>query len=380
MLLVIEFLDELAFGAWAAAWPQIRSDLGLSYFEVGVLISLPAIFACIIEPPLMLLGDAWNRRALVRAGGVAFACAFAAIALCDTFLAMLFALMLVNPASGAFVGLSQAALMDMDPARHEQNMARWTLAGSLGIVAGPIVLAIATAAGFGWRTAFIVFALLAVVVLARAWRIPMPTPAPNGGSVRRALADSAREALRALRRGEVVRWLALLQFSDLMLDVLHGFLALYFVDVVGASGTGAALAVAVWTGVGLIGDVLLIGLLERVDGVRYLRASAAATLIVFPAFLLLDGTVPKLIALGALGVLNAGWYAILQGRLYSALPGRSATVTALSSAAGTLGGLLPLTLGLVAQQFGLVTAMWLILAAPVALLIGLPARRVIARR
>jgi FSR family fosmidomycin resistance protein-like MFS transporter len=55
-------------------------------------------------------------------------------------------------------------------------------------------------------------------------------------------------------------------------------------------------------------------------------------------------------------------------------------VTALSSAAGTLGGLLPLTLGLVAQQFGLVTAMWLILAAPVALLIGLPARRVIARR
>ena len=36
-----------------------------------------------------------------------------------------------------------------------------------------------------------------------------------------------------------------------MLDVLLGFLALYFVDVAGA-------VVAVWTGVGLPGDLLLI--------------------------------------------------------------------------------------------------------------------------
>ncbi len=42
-----------------------------------------------------------------------------------------------------------------------------------------------------------------------------------------------RAALSALRRGEVLRWLVLLQFSDLMLDVLLGFLALYFVDVAG---------------------------------------------------------------------------------------------------------------------------------------------------
>src|SRR3546814_5793437 len=42
-------------------------------------------------------------------------------------------------------------------------------------------------------------------------------------------------ALRALRRGDVLRWLTLLQFSDLMLDILLGFLALYFVDVVGVT-------------------------------------------------------------------------------------------------------------------------------------------------
>jgi MFS transporter, FSR family, fosmidomycin resistance protein len=170
----------------------------------------------------------------------------------------------------------------------------------------------------------------------------------------------------------VVRWLSLLQLADLMLDVLHGFLALYFVDVVGLSGAEAAFAILVWTGVGLVGDVLLIPLLERVEGTRYLRVSAACVMVVFPAFLLLDGALPKLVLLGALGFLNAGWYSVLAGRLYSALPGQSATAMALGSVFGTVGGLLPLGIGWIAQQLGLASAMWLLLAAPVALLIGLP--------
>jgi len=35
---------------------------------------------------------------------------------------------------------------------------------------------------------------------------------------------------------------------------------------------------------------------------------------------------------------------------------------------------IPLVLGLVAEQFGLRTALWLLLAGPVALLVGLPQR------
>ena len=44
-----------------------------------------------------------------------------------------------------------------------------------------------------------------------------------------------RDALRAIRRREVFRWLFLLELSDLLGDVLLGFLALYFVDAVGSS-------------------------------------------------------------------------------------------------------------------------------------------------
>jgi FSR family fosmidomycin resistance protein-like MFS transporter len=57
---VIEFLDELVYGVREAAWPLIRSDLGLSYAQIGILLGLPAIVSGFIEPVLGLLGDLWK--------------------------------------------------------------------------------------------------------------------------------------------------------------------------------------------------------------------------------------------------------------------------------------------------------------------------------
>jgi FSR family fosmidomycin resistance protein-like MFS transporter len=181
-------------------------------------------------------------------------------------------------------------------------------------------------------------------------------------------------ALSSLRRGEVLRWLVLLEFSDLMLDVLLGFLALYFVDVARLSPGQAALGVAVWTGVGLLGDFLLIPLLERVKGLDYLRVSVLLELLLFPAFLLVPNLAVKFILLGLLGLFNSGWYAILQGRLYSTMPGQSGTVMTVGNVVGLFGKVLPFGIGLAAQAWGLGSAMWLLLLGPVALLVGLPRR------
>jgi FSR family fosmidomycin resistance protein-like MFS transporter len=164
----------------------------------------------------------------------------------------------------------------------------------------------------------------------------------------------------------------LLEFSDLMLDVLLGFLALYFHDVAGLTEIQSVSAVIVWLAAGLLGDFLLIPLLEKVDGLKYLRYSVILELLLFPAFLLVPMPWLKLILVGLLGFFNSGWYAILKGRLYSALPGRSGTVMALDNYAGLIGGLLPFGIGLAADAFGLQSAIWLLLAGPVALFIGLP--------
>lgn len=376
VLLVIEFLDELVFGVGEAAWPLIRADLGLSYAQIGLLISLPRLAGSAVEPFLGLLGDLGHRRAIVLGGGLLFALACLLSGLAPDFLVLLLSFVLFNPSSGAFVSLSQATLMDLEPRRHEQLMARWTLAGSLGVVAGPLALSAALWLGAGWRAAFIALAAIALLLVGLAARHQFPRASAAEGHDLRA---GFQEALRALRRPAVLRWLALLEFSDFMLDILLGFLALYMVDVAGATPEQGALAVAVWAGVGLVGDALLIPLLERVRGLSYLRVSAAIMLALYPAFLLTPVFEVKLIWLALLGLFNSGWYAILKGQLYGSMPGQSGTVLAVDSLFGLAAGFVPALLGWVGEQFGLPVTMWLLLLGPIALLAGLP-RHAVSRK
>jgi FSR family fosmidomycin resistance protein-like MFS transporter len=265
--------------------------------------------------------------------------------------------------------------MDSSPDRHEHNMARWTFSGSAGVVLGPLLLGGLTLAAFGWRSVFGVLSVLTTLILILAWRF---IPASGDSTVKfpstQLFWNRIKKALGALKRFEVTRWLILLEFSDLMLDVLYGFLALYFVDVAGFTFPQAALAVAVWSGCGLLSDFLLIPLLETVRGLDYLRVSVIAELILFPAFLLVPSYYPKLVLVGLLGFFNAGWYAILIANLYKTMPGQSGSVLALDNISGMFGKTLPFMIGLVAQAYGLQSAMWLLLAGPIALLVGLPSK------
>jgi len=400
-LLVIEFLDELVYGAGEAAWPVIRDDLGLSYLQIGVLLGIPGLVGSLIEPFIGIAGDIVRpdgsspRRILVLVGGVVFMLALLLVAVSQGFISLLVAFVLFYPASGAFVSLSQAALMDGDPARHEQNMARWTFAGSLGVVLGPLALSVALVLGPGWRGLYLVFAFLAVVLvlIARRFAFSPGYSSTSQVDIKQRLPDDQsdhidspgegipiaqdfktglKNALRALKRKEVLRWLVLLEFSDLMLDVLYGFLALYFVDAIGLQPAQAALAVTIWLVVGLVGDFLLIPLLDRISGLAYLRISVVMELVLFPAFLLVPNLAVKLVLLGLLGLFNSGWYAVLQGRLYSSMPGQSGTVMAVGTVSGLFGSLFPICLGFVAQRYNIATAMWLLLLGPIALFIGIP--------
>ena len=380
-LLAVEFLDELTFGTSEAAWPLVRDDLALRYAEIGLLLSAPRMFGNLVEPPLFMAAEAAGRRAFITGGGALFALSLALVSASMGFWSLLLALMLLHPAAGAFVSLSQAALMDSQPARREQNMARWAFAGSAGQVAGSLAVASAVALGAGWRTLFAALSVCTLATLVTVRRFPLSTPVAStadegppqpAASRLAAFREGAATAWRALRRHEVVRWLALLELADLMLDGFHGFIALYFVDVVGTTQGRAALAVAVWTGVGLAGDLLIIPLLERVRGLRCLRWSAAASFVLLPLFLIAPGVPPKLFVLALLGLGNSGWYAILKAQLYAAMPGRSSTAVALHSAAGIFGGLIPLALGLFAERFGLAAMMWLLLASPLSLLTLIP--------
>ena len=213
-----------------AAWPSIRQELGLSYFQIGLLLSVPTILSGMFEPILGIMADARRRRILVLAGGVLFALSLFLTAASPGFWLLMLSFVLFYPASGGFVSLSQAELMDRDPSRNDQNMARWTFAGSLGAALGPLSLGAAAGLGMGWRPVYAAIGVLTaalVVVTARvafpsarrgaartvgaaaarslsSGAVPPPAAAPDPPEAPLSLRDGLLGALRFLKEREVV--------------------------------------------------------------------------------------------------------------------------------------------------------------------------------
>jgi MFS transporter, FSR family, fosmidomycin resistance protein len=369
-VLAVEFTDELLDGTKSAAMPLIQHDLALSYLQVGLLAAVPLFAGSLLELPFgVISGTGTRRHRFILAGGVFFTGAILAAGLAPSFAVLLAALVIFFPASGVFVSLTQSAALDSAPDRRSQLLARWTLAGSAGDLAGPLLVAAVLVLGGTWRVAF-----AAVAVAAAASWLAVASTGPAGDVASGDEGNDAhswpglRAATKIATQAGAFRWLALLEVSNLLLDVLTAFLALYLVAVVHASPAVAAVGVAVRLGAGLAGDALLVGVLERFDPLRVLRLSVWATGLLFPAFLLVPGLGVKLAVLALLSIATAPWYPVLKAELFRSLHGWSGLAVSLGSAAGLAGGLGPLAVGLLAQRFGLTWALASLCLVPVAML------------
>lgn len=374
LFLLIEFFDELNYGIGNTALPAIRLDLGLTYIQVGLLLGLPGIINTVIEPVLMLLGDTRYRKRLILGGGMVIVISLVAIATTQNFLVILVAMVIGYPASGAFVSLSQATLMDLNPGREPQMMARWTVSGSVANLMGPLLLAAGFALGFGWRWAFLGMGVLYLILVGLTWLRYFP-PISEAQSIPFSM-QAVKKLLAgfwdALRNPTLMRWLVLLQFSDLLLDVLTGYLPLYFIDVTGLSIAQASLMMSILMLVGLISNIVLIPTLDKFPGRNVVRISAAVSALLYAAWLLVPWLWAKIGLIILIKLVTLGWYEVLQGEAFATIPGQSGTVMATNSIMGLLGGGISFFIGWLAARAGLPAAMWLLLAGPVCLVIFVP--------
>jgi FSR family fosmidomycin resistance protein-like MFS transporter len=380
LFLLIEFFDELNYGVGNAALPAIRTDLGLSYIQVGLLLGLPGIVNTFIEPVLMLLGDTRYRKHIMLAGGLAIILSLLAIAGTRLFPFMLFGMVIGFPASGAFVSLSQATLMDLNPGREPHMMARWTLFGSVANLIGPLILAGGFALGFGWRWMYFAMAglCLVLVLMTRLRQIPLHQGIENSLRSKQSIHNLLQGLWEAVRNPQLIRWMILLQLSDLLLDVLTGYLPLYFTDVAGFSVAQASLMFSVLMLAGLISNIVLIPVLERFAGRKVVRLSAGVTGVLYAVWLLAPWLWAKIGLIVLIKLVTLGWYEVLQGEAFATVPGRSGTVMAINSIIGLLGGGISFLVGWVAAQAGLPAAMWILIAGPISLFLFVPGPKKLA--
>ncbi len=190
-LLGARTVDECAGFLTPGAFESFRRDLGLSYTQASIVLVIAAPGA-IVGNVFPILGDHRSRRAIAAGGAFGYAAALMVFGLGHALVALAVASFAVGMSATAMIHGTELALVDVAGEDVTAYFARGMVFGAAGGVAGPALLIITTATGFGWRAAFLACAPL--VAAYGWWLTRLPLPAPSGPE---------RQVLRAL--GPIVR-------------------------------------------------------------------------------------------------------------------------------------------------------------------------------
>ena len=367
-LLFVDFIDEFASGIPTVGIPGIQSDFELTYSTAALLIFTgPLLVGWILEPPIFLLADRYPKKWFVCGGLFAMGAIDLIIGLSGTFAVVAGALLLLYTASGAGVSLSQATLMDTYPEERERLMTRWVLMGATGDLAAPALFWLLALFALGWREAFVIAGVLIVVYALLLSRQRFEAPP----ALRRDEAELGTwAALKlAFRDRKLLMWLFASWLCHLMDELLVAFGALHMRDNLGADAeTRSVILMALMLG-GMAGLVVLDRLLARFERLKLLIAACLGTAVCYSAWLTADSAIASGIWMFATGFFLSALYPLAKAQAYRALPGRSGMLNAMAHVFTPLDIVVPLALGLVADRFGLLPALAVLLAQPIGLFV-----------
>ncbi len=304
---------------------DISSSLQVSVATSGQLISAGALLMCVGAPLCAALAAGWDRRRLLALSMLWYALLHLACALAPGFgwLLVLRVLALVSPA--IFTPQAAACLGLLVPP-HERGRAitfiflGWSLASVLGMPMSAFIGGV-----FGWRSAFLMVAVLSVVSAVWVWR-----SMPDGVKPPALSLAAWKETFRSKALMTCVLVTVLFAAGQF---VLFSYFAPYFKLKLGAS-PGELSLFFMWFGAfGLLGNMLMSRYVDRVGIERSVMIGIglmALSLLVFPlgTTLLLAGLVSIPWALGCFSSNSAQ-----QARLVAIAPPLAAASVALNSSA-----------------------------------------------
>jgi MFS family permease len=363
-LLALAFLDELWSGVPVVQAPAIEREHGLTHgLTALVLLTMPQIAGAIVEARVLLWAQHGHARRYAVSGLVALGLAASMAALAPSAWVLGLALAIAGPASGVACALAEGALMDAEPHARERQMTRWTLAGALGDLCAPLVVAIVGVFGLGLSAALFVVAGLVLahaVVLARS-NLSLAVPDDDED-------DPGPRSLReAIRDRTLLLWLVGTTACALLDEILVALAALHLRRDFLASEAATATALGAWAlgaGVGLVATERI---LRRVPPRRVILAAAVVCACTCPAWLVIDDPLEATIGLFVLGIAGAPLYPIATAQAYAACPGRAALVGAAAELFTPVEIALPWLCGALADVAGLPIALVALAAQPIVL-------------
>ena len=269
-------------------FPLIREDLSVSWTELGLLFAVLSIATGVAQLPAGILVDRIGARPVLFAGLVLQAAPFALVALFPSYWGLMAVVLVAGVGISVFHPADYAILAaQVGGERQGRAFGIHIFAGYAGwVVAPPLMLALATAAGLGWAAAISVAGLLGLLFTAFAalHRGALDDAAIRAGSKERAESPAMdfRATVRFLATPPVL--LFLLFFTALATGTsgIHAFAVVALVELYDASLATANAQLTGYFAAAAIG-VLIGGVIA--DRVKDQEGLAAICFVVSAAFL-----------------------------------------------------------------------------------------------
>lgn len=181
--------------------PLLRAEFHLSYLQTGLISTASMVIYCALQFPIGVLADRFGKRRVILAGVLWVAGSLALTALTQRYDQLLLCLMVVGMGNGMhFVPISTLLAEVFSTASRGRALSIHGSAMAISRVVAPI-LAIPVAMLWGWRTLFVLYALLGVMTAAVFWRLVPASRRAVGATTR---PRDARKSLRAFLRWDLM--------------------------------------------------------------------------------------------------------------------------------------------------------------------------------
>jgi len=344
-LVLPSMVDEASGFLPAGTFEAFRADLGLSYTQAGVVLSMAA-FGSIAGSLVSVAADHVSRRALAAGGALALAASMAWFGLSSGFGGLVVASFGHGFAATVMIDATTVALADAVE-EHELRpfLARSNLFGVIGDLSGPILLGVVVSAGLSWRVAFLVVAAGVALFAAVLAGAPLPPPESGGsplGVVRDVIRDGRVWLIAALSLLAVPFDEPFLGFLLALGEEVRGLgpIALTVLALVSVGG-GLAAYTVIESRMRSIGDAVTMG----AGGALMAAGAAFAGLVGWPGAPFVGGA---LVGVG----LALAWLA-LEHRMLTLRPGQEGTTRAVVGAVESIGFLIPVVVGAIVDRLGL---------------------------
>ena len=250
-------------GLLVAMLPFIRTDLGLSYLQAGLLLSAYSITSGASQFLGGWLGDRTSRYLVIAIGlcGVGFTAL--AIGLSSAYYPLLAILVVMGFFSGAYHPSAASMISGkFEVARRGKAIAIHMLGGSIGFTIGPVLGGI-IAGTLGWRSAYIILCiptLLAVAVVLKVFKKWEHESIEESGIDAPVTYDGLTEVkTEKLSLIQVLRSLAVIVILAIIIQLIAGaalaFVPLFLVDKYSVVPAYAAMLMGIIRGGGVIGSL-----------------------------------------------------------------------------------------------------------------------------